>query len=227
MRDSGGSFSHDDRQARLAALAAKFDDARRVAAAILGELVAEGGVSPRALVEAIGMQDLTRYLPEPVRARLLEATLMAGRRGLPFDDRQVLAVVSPDVIARALPLGKLAEVVARLTAPPAETPEALGDEDLAPPSLPTRRFDEEDMVSEDAIELVPSSRGPLLGAGPSGQFATLMRESVAFASATSPASAMAVPGRRSAVRRTNASRCLRASSQRFAWNASSPSTKRP
>lgn len=226
MRDSGGSFSHDDRQARLAALAAKFDDARRVAAAILGELVAEGGVSPRALVEAIGMQDLTRYLPEPVRARLLEATLMAGRRGLPFDDRQVIAVVSPDVIARALPLGKLAEVVARLTAPPAETPEALGDEDLAPPSLPTRRFDEEDMVSEDAIELVPSSRGPLL-VDPAGQFATLMRESVAFASATSPASAMAVPGRRSAERRTNASRCRRASSQRFAWNASSPSTKRP
>ncbi len=101
----------------------RFDEAQRALAALLAEALSTS--APGAFVEAIGLEAIERYLPSDARLRLLQSALQAGRAGRPFDDRALLAAVSPAVLVAHLPAATLREALVRLAPPSASMEVAL------------------------------------------------------------------------------------------------------
>lgn len=147
---------------KRARIFARLDQARLTLAASLGELLSEGLCTPAEMIDAIGFEDLERHLAPRQREQVLGAAIAAGRRGDAFDDRALLDVVTPDAIARALPLGRLQDLLEVLCQAEGSM-EQLDDADLAPLSAARPVFSSEappaasEELDPEQVELLPPS----------------------------------------------------------------------
>ena len=115
MNSYSGDGHTDERHAQALAIRKRFDQGHVTIVATLRDLLSVGLVTPRALFDTIGFVDLARYLSPATCARALEAAVEAGRNGGAFADQALLDVVTPDALARALPLELLSDVIVALT----------------------------------------------------------------------------------------------------------------
>lgn len=108
----------------------RLDDAQLGLTSLLSDLLNTGVATPAALIDAIGLEALERYLPSLLRVRMLSFALQEGRAGRPFDDDALLSAVSPAMLAVHLPLSVLRVALERLCpAPLSASPPHASDPD--------------------------------------------------------------------------------------------------
>ena len=107
---------------------------------LLDRALQDGLITPRDVVDGIGVGELCNRLPRSEMAALFTAALDGGRKGTPFTDKDLLATLPPSTLVQHVPLTHIYETVlhARVAAihaylPAEEKPPVV---EAAPPPPP-------------------------------------------------------------------------------------------
>jgi len=78
---------------------------------LLDRALVDGLITPRDVVDGIGVGELCNRLPRSEMASLFNAALDGGRKGAPFTDRELLATLPPATLVQHIPLPHVYEAV--------------------------------------------------------------------------------------------------------------------
>lgn len=90
---------------------AAFAMAQQHIAYMLDRALIDGLITPRDVVDGIGMNELCNRLPRSEMASLFTAALDGGRKGVPFTDKDLLATLPPSTLVQHIPLPHIYETV--------------------------------------------------------------------------------------------------------------------
>ena len=90
---------------------AAFAMAQQHVAYLLDRALVDGLITPRDIVDGIGMNELCNRLPRSEMAALFTAALDGGRKGTPFTDKDLLATLPPSTLVQHIPLPHIYETV--------------------------------------------------------------------------------------------------------------------
>ncbi len=78
---------------------------------MLDRALIDGLITPRDIVDGIGVVELCNRLPRSEMASLFSAALDGGRKGTPFTDKDLLATLPPTTLVQHVPLTHIYEAV--------------------------------------------------------------------------------------------------------------------
>ncbi len=158
---------------------AAFATAQQHMAYLIDRALLDGLITPRDVVDGIGVNELCNRLPRSEMASLFTAALDGGRKGTPFTDKDLLATLPPSLLVQHIPLPHLYEAVLhnRVASvhgylpteekPPAPEPakvEAKVDElpgiPIGTPIVAEEKAAEEKPAEETAAEAKPADEAP-------------------------------------------------------------------
>jgi hypothetical protein len=120
---------------------AAFGVAQQHIAYLLDRALLEGLITPRDVVDAIGVNELCNRLPRSEMATLFTAALERGRAATPFTDKDLLAALPPSTLVQHVPLPHIVDTVlhARVAKvhgylPDEPKPDAQAEAVAAPPT---------------------------------------------------------------------------------------------
>jgi len=90
---------------------AAFATAQQHIAYLIDRALIDGLITPRDVVDGIGVTELCNRLPRSEMASLFSAALEGGRKGTPFTDKDLLATLPPSTLVQHIPLTHLYESV--------------------------------------------------------------------------------------------------------------------
>jgi hypothetical protein len=90
---------------------AAFATAQQHIAYLLERALLDGLITPRDVVDGIGVNELCNRLPRSEMAALFTAALEGGRKGKAFTDRDLLATLPPSTLVQHVPLPHIYETV--------------------------------------------------------------------------------------------------------------------
>ena len=85
--------------------------AQQHVAYLLDRALQDGLITPRDVVDGIGVGELCNRLPRSEMAALFTAALDGGRKGTPFTDKDLLATLPPSTLVQHVPLTHIYETV--------------------------------------------------------------------------------------------------------------------
>ncbi|HEX4457998.1 MAG TPA: hypothetical protein VIA18_08500, partial [Polyangia bacterium] len=85
--------------------------AQQHVAYLLDRALQDGLMTPRDIVDGIGVAELCNRLPRSEMAALFTAALDGGRKGTPFTDKDLLATLPPSTLVQHVPLTHIYETV--------------------------------------------------------------------------------------------------------------------
>ncbi len=90
---------------------AAFATAQQHVAYLIDRALVDGLITPRDVVDGIGVTELCNRLPRSEMASLFSAALDGGRKGTAFTDKDLLATLPPSTLVQHIPLPHLYEAV--------------------------------------------------------------------------------------------------------------------
>jgi hypothetical protein len=90
---------------------AAFATAQQHIAYLIDRALVDGLITPRDVVDGIGVNELCNRLPRSEMASLFTAALEGGRKGTAFTDKDLLATLPPSLLVQHIPLPHLYEAV--------------------------------------------------------------------------------------------------------------------
>lgn len=90
---------------------AAFATAQQHMAYLIDRALVDGLITPRDVVDGIGVNELCNRLPRSEMASLFTAALEGGRKGTAFTDKDLLATLPPSLLVQHIPLPHLYEAV--------------------------------------------------------------------------------------------------------------------